>query len=701
MSAETLVSPPSKWAICPEFDIDCDARLFDSVEAARAWPRSNGSRGWLEEPLLVIPRAACAGPVLYRPRLRAWLRPEDIAPLAPGATTAWDLVQSGLQEIRGQTVWPSCYLDEDWDFESLEVRAWRLEGHDYTNRCAASVPEVVFKAVCDFDSLISNPDCALPTSAAVRFWQSWQMHRHVARFCKELETSRISGIPHATSFDWHDAEWKVRRLMNAYARATNQASATEPGGNERAGMLAGQAAGDSDGSEAGNAAIPLEGTAEGVKAETLAEFFDQFDPEEQALIRTKEAEAKIILRQGQSDAIGRFRAGLDREWVLQPQDFARAQAAATEFVGYQRVLVRRIDPVCAESVEQYLRQLDMVREGLLSKHGTSECEAALAEMRLEAERLAWLSLGKQLGSARVGKSPTAQPGATPNASAEVRPLVNETNGSEADPRAGGVAAIPSQGLTKGEGEMSLGSWQQIRDDFRQGAEAYPDVLAHWNSREELWTLQNAPAGEGGTIPAPCDSEAQDRFKKAARAAVLRLGKPIDEQPPCHTWLDLMRKTKRGFRPEAQINTRHFSVATKALEEGVSIPQFATHLLEDGNIAHVFLESAEFCEDLAHGVAGKALMRAAGDLPNAETGGHGVDTGRFPKRAEWLKDRLRERSWNKNDVSRRRGPDRKTVQKILDGRGVREDVLDKLATALSSAPESKKLPKLRVLDIPQN
>ena len=67
---------------------------------------------------------------------------------------------------------------------------------------------------------------------------------------------------------------------------------------------------------------------------------------------------------------------------------------------------------------------------------------------------------------------------------------------------------------------------------------------------------------------------------------------------------------------------------------------------------------------------------------------------------WLNDRLRERSWNKHDVSRQGGPDRKTVQKILDGRPVREDLFEKLAEALSKAPASKKLPAVNLLDIPQ-
>lgn len=68
---------------------------------------------------------------------------------------------------------------------------------------------------------------------------------------------------------------------------------------------------------------------------------------------------------------------------------------------------------------------------------------------------------------------------------------------------------------------------------------------------------------------------------------------------------------------------------------------------------------------------------------------------FPKRASWLKNRLRERSWNKHDLSRHGGPTHKTVQKVLDGFPVREDVLQKVADALS------KRGTVTVLEIPQD
>jgi hypothetical protein len=69
---------------------------------------------------------------------------------------------------------------------------------------------------------------------------------------------------------------------------------------------------------------------------------------------------------------------------------------------------------------------------------------------------------------------------------------------------------------------------------------------------------------------------------------------------------------------------------------------------------------------------------------------------FPKRAAWLKERLAERAWNRNDPLRHRGPDPKTIDKILRGETVREDVLEKLARSLSQKDKTVEL-----LNIPRN
>jgi hypothetical protein len=67
---------------------------------------------------------------------------------------------------------------------------------------------------------------------------------------------------------------------------------------------------------------------------------------------------------------------------------------------------------------------------------------------------------------------------------------------------------------------------------------------------------------------------------------------------------------------------------------------------------------------------------------------------FPARASWLKAKLQERSWNKHELARHGRLDHKTVQKLLDGFSVREDVLQKVADGLSIRKA-----KVTALDIP--
>ena len=69
---------------------------------------------------------------------------------------------------------------------------------------------------------------------------------------------------------------------------------------------------------------------------------------------------------------------------------------------------------------------------------------------------------------------------------------------------------------------------------------------------------------------------------------------------------------------------------------------------------------------------------------------------FPKRAAWLLERLYERAWNKHDLAKQRGPHHKTTQKVLDALAVREDVLEKIANALS-----KKFATVEMVDIPND
>jgi hypothetical protein len=70
--------------------------------------------------------------------------------------------------------------------------------------------------------------------------------------------------------------------------------------------------------------------------------------------------------------------------------------------------------------------------------------------------------------------------------------------------------------------------------------------------------------------------------------------------------------------------------------------------------------------------------------------------RFPRRAAWLREQLSRRELNRHTLHANGGPDRASTQKILDGLSVREDVLEKVARALSFEG-----PHVTLLDIPQD
>jgi hypothetical protein len=66
--------------------------------------------------------------------------------------------------------------------------------------------------------------------------------------------------------------------------------------------------------------------------------------------------------------------------------------------------------------------------------------------------------------------------------------------------------------------------------------------------------------------------------------------------------------------------------------------------------------------------------------------------RFPNRANWLSQCLKDRAWDKNSLRVRGGPDRKTIQKMLDGEPVSERSIEKTIVALNkkSKPGSELL-----------
>ena len=207
----------------------------------------------------------------------------------------------------------------------------------------------------------------------------------------------------------------------------------------------------------------------------LAEFFSQFSPEEQAFILANEAQAKIILLIGPTE----FDSQVD--W---PQDGVQIRAASTMFLGYQEVLVGRIDPVCMESVHQYLRQLGRICEGLLAKYGGA-CKDALAEFLADAEHSAWLSLREQLRSAKAGTITAASKPKQPqaggdNGRAPVKATPATRRGYRKEVREWmrmkGLGTIPAAAKRLGVGVDTLKSIMSDKGDKRYGDTTLKAVL---------------------------------------------------------------------------------------------------------------------------------------------------------------------------------------------------------------------------------
>jgi hypothetical protein len=121
--------------------------------------------------------------------------------------------------------------------------------------------------------------------------------------------------------------------------------------------------------------------------------------------------------------------------------------------------------------------------------------------------------------------------------------------------------------------MANPSWQDIRAQFLRGVAERPDFGAHWDAREQHWTFY------GGS------PEAEHLFKETARIAASLYGELHVARPLWFAWLELMRSQRRGFR---RIQKEHRWGSARIKQ---------TVLTEDGNIAHVFKEAADFCADL--------------------------------------------------------------------------------------------------------
>ena len=201
------------------------------------------------------------------------------------------------------------------------------------------------------------------------------------------------------------------------------------------------------------------------------------------------------------------------------------------------------------------------------------------------------------------------------------------------------------------------------------------------------------------------------FKAKFDLLTVHAGQRIDPSDPKDTWLTLVKRNSPDdtFRSGTVIEegAEETPVIRGVTERPCQISAtlchtFAAQALENEGPISPQLAMSSRAQEEQGGIDHESGLSPARRKATEETNGV-VSVPEFPKRAAWLSDRLRERSWNKHDVSRQRGPDHKTVQKILDGKQVRADILAKLTEALSRAPVTNHLPNpiVTVLQIPKN
>lgn len=231
-------------------------------------------------------------------------------------------------------------------------------------------------------------------------------------------------------------------------------------------------------------------------------------------------------------------------------------------------------------------------------------------------------------------------------------------------------------------------WRSLEKDFRELQVAHPELYAEETVINGEWTVR----GNG-----------RERFESLVGIGAIESGHATGNR---NHWLNLVKpflldrnseqitciqigsasgvgKTGEAFAPDSPLVTRRYLCTIRPVCQAS---------------ADYCLERAKLDKETVptEGPPGTpvAVQRTSSAAPQISSGGR--YTSRFPHRAAWLAARLRERSWNRNDPLRYNGPDPKTIDKILEGRAVREDVLEKLVSALSA-----KIATVTVLDIPQD
>jgi len=163
-------------------------------------------------------------------------------------------------------------------------------------------------------------------------------------------------------------------------------------------------------------------------------------------------------------------------------------------------------------------------------------------------------------------------------------------------------------------------------------------------------------------------------------------------------LDRSREVRSSRKPsETRVSEDSLSVALEDLRRQ-NAERFALDQKIRADVHEVFMSTVgRPLQNRSHsGVSASIDVPPAGGGVAGKRGKLAHPISRFPTRASWLRVRMLERGWGNADASKFGGPDRKTIEKILRGESVRNDVLEKLADALA-----KRHAKVSVVDVPQD
>lgn len=257
----------------------------------------------------------------------------------------------------------------------------------------------------------------------------------------------------------------------------------------------------------------------------------------------------------------------------------------------------------------------------------------------------------------------------------------------------------------------VGSIIDVRAKFLQGATRHPNLFAHWDSLQKLWTYLDRPVDEQGK-PDPyqsdlADPEAVRLLKEAARIAISRLRHSRDPESralastlrePLHVWLDFMKTKERGFRRIVQLTRWRGGEPMEAFMESGAVPPDA-RLTENGTIHRVFVESAILWDDLtALGFETETEAEQAPASNGKKRTVGGAKTTPDPEHADRARVRqavvtpiLDKKGWTRSKWATEAGVSKNSVYEYLDGRRSLSDANRKpMAEVLDLKPEQ--LPK---------